>query len=124
MLQSNLNVYIKFYTLQKTGVIINQSVEWLEDRQNELGSDPAGLKEFLSPPTSKPRLFPTHHPIKWVFRGSFLDIKRPGRESDQSPSYSAEIKNYRSYNFAFRYAFIACVVKKLHLVLPAHCIPT
>jgi len=46
MLTINLNMYIKFSTLQKTGVGIKQSVDWLDNRQYEPGSDPAGLKEF------------------------------------------------------------------------------
>jgi hypothetical protein len=46
MFPINLNMYIKLFTLQKTGVGIKQSVEWLDNRQDEPGSDPAGLKEF------------------------------------------------------------------------------
>jgi hypothetical protein len=30
-------------------------------------------------------------------RGCFLEIKRPGREADRSPPFSAEVKNALSY---------------------------
>jgi hypothetical protein len=39
--------------------------------------------------------------------GSFPGVKRPGREADHSPPYSAEVKNTRSYTSTPQYAFMA-----------------
>jgi hypothetical protein len=46
---------------------------------------------------SRPALGPTQPPIQWVSGGSFLGVKRPGREADHPPPYSAELKNVWSY---------------------------
>jgi hypothetical protein len=54
MLPINLNMYTKFSTLQKAGVGIKQSVEWLDNRQDEPGFDPAALKVFF-PSTKRPK---------------------------------------------------------------------
>jgi hypothetical protein len=44
--------------------------------------------------------------------GSFLGVKRPGREADHSPPSSAEVKNAWSYTFSPQYTFMAwCLVK-------------
>jgi hypothetical protein len=44
--------------------------------------------------------------------GSFLGVKRPGREADHSPPYSAEVKNAWSYTLTPQYVFMAwCLVK-------------
>jgi len=37
-------------------------------------------------------LGPTQPPIQWVPGGSFLGVKRPGREAHHSPSTSVEVK--------------------------------
>jgi len=36
-------------------------------------------------------------PIQWVPTRDSLEVKRPGREADQSPLSSAEVKNAWSY---------------------------
>jgi hypothetical protein len=44
--------------------------------------------------------------------GSFLRVKRPGREADYSPPTSAEVKNAWSYTSTPQYVFMAwCLVK-------------
>jgi hypothetical protein len=43
---------------------------------------------------------------------SFLGVKLPGCEANNSPSSSAEVKNVWSYTSTPQYAFIACSVKK------------
>jgi len=40
-------------------------------------------------------------------RGSFLEVKRPVRESDGSPSSSDEVKNAWSYSSIPQYVFMA-----------------
>jgi hypothetical protein len=45
-------------------------------------------------------------------RDSFLGVKRPGREADQSPPSSAEVKNARGYTSTPQHVFMAwCLVK-------------
>jgi hypothetical protein len=45
-------------------------------------------------------------------KGSFLGLKRLGREVDRSPQSSAEVKNEWSYTYTSHYAFMAwCSVK-------------
>jgi hypothetical protein len=41
-------------------------------------------------------LRPTQPPIQWVTGVLFLAVKRPGREADQSPPSSADVKEYAS----------------------------
>jgi len=41
---------------------------------------------------SKPALGSTQPPIQWVLGALSLGVKRPGREADQSPPTSAEVK--------------------------------
>jgi hypothetical protein len=64
-------------------------VLWFDSRR-ELGI-------FLFTTMSKMALEPTQPPIKWVPGALSLEVKRPGREADHSPSSSAEIKNVWSY---------------------------
>jgi hypothetical protein len=40
-----------------------------------------------------PALGPTQPPIQWVLRALSPGVKRQGREADQSPTSSAEVKN-------------------------------
>jgi len=49
---------------------------------------------------SRLTLSPTQPPIQRVPWALSLEIKRPGREADHSPSYRAEVKNDWSYTFA------------------------
>jgi hypothetical protein len=46
---------------------------------------------------SRPALGPTQPPIQWAPGGLTPAVKRPGREVDQSPPSSAEVKNSWSY---------------------------
>jgi hypothetical protein len=43
---------------------------------------------------SRRALGPTQHPFQWVSGALFLRVKRPGREVDHSPPFSAEAKEY------------------------------
>jgi hypothetical protein len=55
------------------------------------------------------------HPASYPVgtRGSFLGVKRPGREADHSHPSSAEVKNAWSYTSVPQYAFMVwCSVKK------------
>jgi hypothetical protein len=52
-----------------------------------------GLGIFLFTTASRTALGPTQPPIQWVPGAIALGVKRLGREDDQSPSSSAEVKN-------------------------------
>jgi len=39
----------------------------------------------------------TQPPIQWILGGSYLGIKRPGREANYSPPSNVEFKNAWSY---------------------------
>jgi hypothetical protein len=39
---------------------------------------------------------PTHPPNQWVPEALFLGVKRPGSETDQSPSSSAKVRGWWS----------------------------
>jgi hypothetical protein len=54
---------------------------------------PAGAREFFYSTASRLVLGPTQPPIQWVPRVISRGIKRPGRESDNSPPSSIEFKN-------------------------------
>jgi hypothetical protein len=43
----------------------------------------------------------TQLPIKWVPAALNQGVKRPGREADQLPQSSSEIKNAWSYTYTF-----------------------
>jgi hypothetical protein len=47
---------------------------------------------FLLTTTSRTALGPTQPPVQWVPGALSLGVKRPGRETDQSPPSSAEVK--------------------------------
>jgi hypothetical protein len=53
-----------------------------------------GLRNFLFTIASKMALGPTQPPIQGVLGALFLGVKRPGREADQSPPTSAEVKEW------------------------------
>jgi hypothetical protein len=59
-------------------------VLWFDSRR--------GLGIFLFTTASRTALGPTQPPIQWVRGALFLGIKRPGREADNSPPSSAEVK--------------------------------
>jgi hypothetical protein len=62
---------------------------WVESRQR-LGS-------FLFTTASKQALGLTQPPIQWVPGDLSLEVKRPGRQADQSPPSSADVKNAWNY---------------------------
>jgi hypothetical protein len=51
-----------------------------------------GLGIFLFTTASRTVLGLTHPPIQWVPGVIYLGVKRPGREADHSPPFSAEVK--------------------------------
>jgi hypothetical protein len=56
-----------------------------------------GLGIVLITTASRSALGPTQTPIQWVPGALSLGVKRPGREADQSPPTSAEVRNAWSY---------------------------
>jgi hypothetical protein len=54
------------------------------------------IKIFPYFKTSRLALRPTKSSIQWI-PWSFPEVKRPGRETNHCPPYSAEAKNERSY---------------------------
>jgi hypothetical protein len=71
-----------------------------------------GLGIFPSTTVSRTALGPTQPPIQWVPGALSLGVKRPGREADHSPSFSAEVKTEWSYTSTPQYAFMVwCSVK-------------
>jgi hypothetical protein len=67
---------------------------------------------FLFTTASRTALGPTQPPIQWVPGVPSLEVKRPGREADHSPTSSAEVKNAWSYTSTPLYVFMAwCLVK-------------
>jgi hypothetical protein len=56
-----------------------------------------GLGNFLFTTASRTVLRPTQPPSQWVPRALSLGVKRPGRETDNSPPSSAEVNNAWSY---------------------------
>jgi hypothetical protein len=61
---------------------------------------------------SRTALGPTQPPIQWVPGALSLGVKRPGREADHSPPFSAEVKNEWSYTSTPQYVLTAwCLVK-------------
>jgi hypothetical protein len=65
--------------------------DWL--RASDRSSSPARGKIFLVSMSSRPVLGPTQPPIQCVPGALPPGIKRPGREVDNSPPSSAEVKN-------------------------------
>jgi hypothetical protein len=53
-----------------------------------------GLGIFLFPNASRTALRPAQSPIQWVPGALSLGVKRPGREADHSPPFSAEVKEW------------------------------
>jgi len=47
---------------------------------------------FLLDIMSRPALGPTQPPVQWVPEALTLGVKRPEREVDHSPPYSAKVK--------------------------------
>jgi hypothetical protein len=51
-----------------------------------------GLEIFLFTTASRTVLEPIQLPTQWVPGALYLEVKRPGGESDSSPTSSAEVK--------------------------------
>jgi hypothetical protein len=64
----------------------------LDDRGSRVRF-PSGLGIFLFTTASRTDLGPTQPPVQWLPGALSLGRKRPGRESDHSPSSSAEVKD-------------------------------
>jgi hypothetical protein len=78
-----------FYVKGKTGMA--QSVH---RRAGQPGFDSwQGQYTFLYSTASRPALGPTQPPIQWVSGALPPGLKPPGRDADQSPPFSAEVKN-------------------------------
>jgi len=58
------------------------------------------LESSLFTIVSRLTLEPAQPPIQWVPGTLSLEVKRPGREADHYPSYSAEVKNSWIYTSA------------------------
>jgi hypothetical protein len=72
-----------------------------------------GLGTFLFTTVFRLALGPTEPPLQWLQGALSLGIKRPGREADYSPPFSAEVKNVWSIPPLPQYVFMAwCSVKK------------
>jgi hypothetical protein len=82
-------------------------------------SSERGWEFFFFTTASRQALGPTQPPIQWVPGVISLAIKLPGREADQSPPSSAEVKNAWSYTSTPQHAFMAwCSVKSAGTALP------
>jgi hypothetical protein len=67
---------------------------------------------FLFTTASRTALESTQLPIQLVPGALSLGVKRPGREVDHSPPFSAEVKNAWNYNSTPQYVFMTwCFVK-------------
>jgi hypothetical protein len=67
---------------------------------------PGRVKNFLSSTSSRPALGSTQPAIQWVLGALSPGAKRPGREVDQSPSTSAEVKKMFIYISTPPYVFM------------------
>jgi hypothetical protein len=77
--------------------------DWLRaGRPRDRSSTPGRVKNCLFSTSSRQALGSTQHPIQWV-----PGVKRPGREADQSPLASAEVKKMWLYTSTSPYAFVA-----------------
>jgi hypothetical protein len=78
----------------------------LEDREYR-SSSPSRVKNFLFCTSSRPALGSTHPPIQWVPGAVSVGVQRPGRETDNSPPTSAEVKKMWIYTSTPPYVFMA-----------------
>jgi hypothetical protein len=53
-----------------------------------------GLGTFLFTTASKTARGPTQPPVQWVTGAVSLGVRRPGREADHSPPFSAEVEEF------------------------------
>jgi hypothetical protein len=88
--------------------------DWLRAAWSGFGGGVHSLRGrgILFSTASRTALRPTQSPIQWVLVSFFPREKRPGREADQSPPSSAEVKNAWSYTSNSQYVCMArCLVK-------------
>jgi hypothetical protein len=82
-----------FVNVRLHGHIFSRYSEWLlAGRPRRRSLNLGGGKNFHFSMSSRPVLGPTQLPIQWVPGALYLGVKRPGREADQSPPASAEVK--------------------------------
>jgi hypothetical protein len=82
--------------------------DWLRaGRQRGRSSSPGRVKNFLFSTSSRPVLQPTQPPIQCVPWALSPEVKQLGRETDQSPPNSAEVKKIWIYIFSLPYPFMA-----------------
>jgi hypothetical protein len=62
---------------------------------------------------SRPGLGPTQLPIRWILGAIFPGVTRPGREADDSPPSSAEVKNVWSYTSTLSYVVLSSAEPQL-----------
>jgi hypothetical protein len=89
--------YVNFSFSLNSRAVIAQSVQrWATGWMiGVLGFDSRrGLGIFLFTTASRTALEPTQPPIQWVLGALSLEAKRPGREADRSPPFSAEDKEW------------------------------
>jgi hypothetical protein len=90
----NFDIYLHWFVRCNTDISITDlspQSYGLNNRGSRLRF-PAGAGIFLLTTASRPALGPTQPPIQWVPGALSLGVKRPGREADHSPPYSAEVK--------------------------------
>jgi hypothetical protein len=70
-----------------------------------------GRDFFLFATASRPALGPTQPPIQWLSEALSPEVKRPGREADQSPLSISEV-NAWDYTSTPPYVFMAWYLVK------------
>jgi hypothetical protein len=75
----------------------SRCIDWLRAGRPWGRSSSAGWgKIFLLSTSTRPVLGPTQPPNQWVPEGTSTGVKRQGREADQSPPTTVEVKNMSS----------------------------
>jgi hypothetical protein len=69
-------------------------------------SSPGRGKKFLFSMSPRPVLGRTQPPIQWIPGSRSPRVKWPGREADQSPKTSSEVKKTLIYTFTPPYDFM------------------
>jgi hypothetical protein len=84
--------YFPIFVLRLFGSSVSTVTE-LEAGRPGFDSQQGQCYFFLFAAALRPAVGPTQPPIKWL-----PGVKRPGREADQLPPHSAEVKNTWSYS--------------------------